>query len=246
LPKVGHGFSVQKNWLPQFTKAFKQLDRESQIDKIPDESDLKGLPLVEVPADSSSSVSDLMAVVVSGDGGWASIDRQIGGVIAKAGIPVVGLNALKYFWSRRTPDEASADLNRIIRFYLNKWQKKRVVLVGYSRGADVMPFMANRLPAELIAKIALVGLLAPERSVDFQFHLTDFIGNPSHKTDLPTKPEVEKLRGTKVLCICGDKESESLCNDLDSTVVEVIRLKGGHHFSGDYESLAKMILDRVK
>lgn len=244
LPKVGHGFSVQKNWLPQFTKAFKQLDRESQIDKIPDESQLKGLPLVEVPADSSAT--DLLAVVISGDGGWASIDRQIGGVLAKAGIPVVGLNALKYFWNRRTPDEASADLNRIIRFYLDKWHKHQVVVVGYSRGADVMPFMVNRLPADLLPKIRLVALLGPERSVDFQFHLTDFLGNPGHKSDLPTRPEVEKLRGTRVLCVCGDKENESLCNDLDSTLAETIRLKGGHHFSGDYESVAKLILDRVR
>lgn len=242
LPKVGHGFSVPRNWMPQFKDAFSKLQRESQIDRVPVESEVKDLPLVEVLPQGTAN--DLLAVIISGDGGWASIDRQIGDEFAGKGVAVVGLNALKYFWTRKTPEEASADLNRIIRFYLNKWNKSSAILVGYSRGADVLPFMANRLSAETLNKVNLVALLAPERMVDFQFHLTDWLGG-SHKTDMPTLPEVQKLKGVKILCFCGSDEKESLCLDLDSTLARTTMLKGGHHFDGDYKSIGENILQEA-
>ncbi|MBV9188539.1 MAG: hypothetical protein JO093_23230, partial [Acidobacteria bacterium] len=59
------------------------------------------LPLVEVPA--SRGNSDTLVVFVSGDGGWAAIDREISKVLADDGMPVAGLNALQYFWTKRTP-----------------------------------------------------------------------------------------------------------------------------------------------
>lgn len=242
LEKVGHGFSVPRNWMPQFKESFARLQREAQIDRIPKETELKDLPLVEVLPQGTAQ--DMLAIIVSGDGGWASIDRQIGDQFAATGVGVVGLNALKYFWTRKTPEEASADLNRIIRFYLDKWKKSSAILVGYSRGADVLPFMTNRLTPETLARVNLLALLAPEKMVDFQFHLTDWLGG-SHKTDMPTLPEVQKLKGLKILCFCGADEKESLCLDLDSTLSKTTVLKGGHHFDGDYEAIGKVIIEEA-
>src|SRR5258708_25693609 len=68
------------------------------------------LPLIEVPATSSttssttSGTSDTLVVFVSGDGGWAAIDKSIARVLAESGMPVVGLHALQYFWPKRPPD----------------------------------------------------------------------------------------------------------------------------------------------
>ena len=74
-------------------------------------------------------------------------------------MPTVGLNSLKYFWKARTPEEATRDVARILRHYLAAWHKERVLLIGYSFGADVLPFVVNRLPAELRAHIVSVSLL---------------------------------------------------------------------------------------
>src|SRR4051812_27433577 len=74
------------------------------------------LPLIEVP--STGGNSDTLVVFVSGDGGWAPIDREIAKVFAANGMPVVGLNALQYFWTKRTPENASRDLRTIINHYL--------------------------------------------------------------------------------------------------------------------------------
>jgi type IV secretory pathway VirJ component len=40
-----------------------------------------------------------MAVMYSGDGGWVGLDRDVAAVLAKAGVPVVGIDSLSYFWS---------------------------------------------------------------------------------------------------------------------------------------------------
>src|SRR5436309_2948688 len=87
------------------------------------------LPLTEVPA--ARGGSDTLVVFVSGDGGWAKIDKSIASILAANGMPVAGLNSLQYFWTKRTPESASRDLQSIVETYLARWQKSRVVLIGY-------------------------------------------------------------------------------------------------------------------
>ena len=111
------------------------------------------LPLVEVPA--TRGASDTLVVFVSGDGGWAAIDKSIAKVLADNGLPVVGLNALQYFWTKRTPDTAARDLQTICDRYLATWKKGRLLFVGYSRGADVLPAMISRLSPELRSIISI-------------------------------------------------------------------------------------------
>src|SRR5579859_6066630 len=99
------------------------------------------LPLVEMPPSRSGSP---LAIVVSGDGGWRALDRDIAKGLHKRGYAVVGLNSRTYFAKRRSPEEASHTLERIIDHFSRAWHTTDVVAVGYSRGAGVLPFMINR------------------------------------------------------------------------------------------------------
>jgi type IV secretory pathway VirJ component len=245
LDKVGHGFSVQRNWLPQLRQEMTAIaNQQTQISPPePTTGEVKGLPLVELPVKDPDN--DILAVIISGDGGWASIDRQMGEYLCSQGVSVVGLNSLKYFWTRRTPDSAALDLQRIITHYLAAWGDRQLILIGYSRGADVLPFMANRLPAEIKAKVRGVALLGLEESVDFQFHLSEWLGGGSNKNDLPVEPEVDKLAGLKVLCFYGEDEEHSICTQLDTMIAQPILLRGGHHFGGEYKTIARIILERL-
>ncbi len=243
LPKVGHGFSVQKNWLPQLRSSFAKLAFSFDTTTATVTPDLIGdLPLIELPVKESKS--DYFALLLSGDGGWAGIDKQLAGYLSSQGIPVVGLNSLKYFWTRRTPDGSGSDLMRIISHYMTAWNKQKVLLIGYSRGADVLPFMANRLPAQMQAQVVGLALLGLEGTVDFQFHLSDWLGG-SESDGLPVKPELEKLRGMNIICVYGVDEKHSLCDSLDDSWVTKVQMKGGHHFGGDYQTIAKEILDKI-
>ncbi|MCX8012455.1 MAG: virulence factor [Desulfobacterota bacterium] len=212
----------------------------TQEQNLQKENSLRGIPLIEVPAKTDSG-DDLLAVILTGDGGWRKIDKEIAEALSYWGIPVVGLNTLKYFWKRRTKEEASLTLDRIIRTYLGKWEKKRVVLVGYCFGADLLPFMANRLPQDTLDKVLLIALLGPGHMVDFKFHPTYWLGGESGGNPQPVLPEVKKLRGKKILCFCGEAENNSLCREMESGLAKIIILPGGHHFGGNYRLIGKII-----
>src|SRR3954452_20810264 len=70
-----------------------------------DSLDVRDLPVVEVPARGDGHT---LAVLLSGDGGWASIDKQIADEMAARGISVVGMNLRSYLGKERTPDETAA------------------------------------------------------------------------------------------------------------------------------------------
>jgi type IV secretory pathway VirJ component len=61
----------------------------------------------------------------------------------------------------------------------------------------------------------------------------------------PILPEVEKLKGTKLICFYGEKETDSLCRDLETRGLKTVVLKGAHHFGGDYDLIAETILREI-
>jgi type IV secretory pathway VirJ component len=242
LPHVGHGFSVRRNWMPQFQAAFARL-AVAPPPPPPLVGDVADLPLVEVPAAGSG---ETFAVIISGDGGWAGIDRSLAEALAPRGIPVVGLDALRYFWTRRTPDGAARDLARIVEHYQAAWQKRRVLLIGYSLGADVLPFLATRLPPALMERTAAIALLGPGHHTAFEFHVTEWLPGGAHNAPYAVLPEVQKLTGTKILCLYGADDTDTICPALDPKAFEVVELPGGHHFGGDYARLATIILQAAR
>jgi type IV secretory pathway VirJ component len=242
LPKVGHGFGVETRWKQPFREAFETLARNTAAAPAVSVPGIADLPLIEL---RSKQASPELAVVVSGDGGWANIDRQIGESLAAAGIPVVGLNSLHYFWKARTPEQASADLARILRYYMSAWKASDIVLVGYSRGADVLPFMVARLPEDLRTRIQLVSLVGLSRRAGFEFHFADFFRR-ENRADRPTVPEIERLRGMRLLCVYGADEEDSACRDLPPDLATSIQLPGGHHFRGAYQQVAGRILQTIR
>jgi type IV secretory pathway VirJ component len=203
-------------------------------------ADITDLPVVTLGA---KVPSDRLAIMITGDGGWRRIDRKITDRLRAAGIPIVGFIASDYYRTRRTPDESACDLERIIRYYRIQWKRNKVMLIGYSRGADVLPFMAARLPADLRAATQLIALLGLEPFIDFKYSPAWSLNAYKHKEPmLAVKPEVEKLRGQNVLCIFGAKEKNSLCHQLDRKAFKIVAEPGGHHFAGKYRDIADVIL----
>jgi type IV secretory pathway VirJ component len=207
-----------------------------------DRADAQGpgdLPLIELPQPVDGG--PVLAIVISGDGGWANIDKDIGNALVEEGVAVVGWNSLRYFWHARTPEVMSADLARVIGHYRAAWNKPRVLLVGFSLGADVLPFMVSRLPPPLRETLAGMVLLSPSRTVDFQFHVSDWLRNvDSHPHD--PAAEIAGIGGLPVLCIYGQEDSEGMCPLIGSRPgTTVIGLPGDHHFDGDYATVTRLV-----
>jgi type IV secretory pathway VirJ component len=135
-------------------------------------SALSDLPLIEIPAGAGATSTDIFAIMLSGDGGWAGLDKEVAAALTNHGIPVIGLDSLRYFWSARTPEGMGSDLSRIITFYSKQLGKPRVMLVGYSQGADVLPFAVNHLTPDARRAVASATIMGMSEHALFEFHMS--------------------------------------------------------------------------
>jgi type IV secretory pathway VirJ component len=241
LTGIAGDYPTSDPWVQRLLAAFDTLVARTSAETLPPPPAALGdLPVIEVPARPGTTPTDAFAVILSGDGGWAGLDKEVADALSAHGIPVVGLDSLRYFWSARTAEGLARDVDHLIRYYLAHLQKKRVLLIGYSQGADVLPFAVNRLPAATRATVALAVLMGMSEHALFEFHVSSWISNDT--TGPRTLPEVNRIDRVPVLCIYGDGDRDSLCPKLDPTRIRVVKLPGGHHFNGDYAGLARVIL----
>ena len=200
------------------------------------------LPLIVVPA-ARGEPSPWFGVFLSGDGGWAKIDRGVSKALAKHNIPIVGWDSLKYFWSPRTPEGAAQDLDRVVRHFSHQWGKTHVLLIGFSQGADALPFMVNRLPAQIHDMVGFTALLGISDNALFEFHLQSWLGNP--RKGIATAPELEQWTGAPYLCLYGERDKDAACEQLTGEEGVAVKMPGGHHFGGSYANIAAQILSRL-
>jgi len=241
LPAVGHGFSVQKNWLPQFRAAYSTLSTPAPA--VVTAPGVEDLPLIEVPATGESSAGQAatrFVLLLSGDGGWAGLDQDVAAQFSGAGVPVVGLDSLRYFWNLRTPEQATRDIGRTIQHYLSTWHRTRVDLVGYSFGADVLPAIYNRLPQSVRANVDSVTLISPSSSATFEIHVADWLPGEADAGS-STLLEVQRMRPARLLCLYGKNDEDAFCPQLPPNESVAVEIGTGHHLSGDAEAIVNRI-----
>jgi len=199
------------------------------------------LPLTEVPTTGKGTY---LAVFLSGDGGWVTVDKEVSKVLAERGIPVVGVNSRAYLWNGKTPEQTGADLARIIAAYRARWQRDSVVIIGYSRGAGIAPFAVNRLPADVRGRVTTVVLIGAEHGAGFHFHLRDLVRTGLAADDVLVLPELRSLGATRVVCFYGADEDDTLCPELAPPAI-VVKMKGGHHLDGEYVTIGQRIVSEI-
>lgn len=211
---------------------------------LPGQNPIPDMPITLVQA-AAGSTSGMMAIAYSGDGGWVGLDRDLAAQIAAAGIPVVGVDSLSYFWSARTPQGAGRDLSHLIKAFSERWNKPRVLLIGYSFGADALPYIVDNMDADARARIAGISLLGLSATADFQFHLTSWL-DLSSSDSLPTIPAITRLKGLSLRCVRGDQETDSACPSIPPGLAQQYVVPGGHHFDRNAPLLARIVLGQRK
>jgi type IV secretory pathway VirJ component len=240
---AGRWIAVEKNWLPRFEAAYEQVTASPGRGATPAlPASVADLPLTVVPA-LPGSPSPWFGIFLSGDGGWVGLDRGVSRELAKHHIPIVGWDSLKYFWSPRTPQGTAQDLDRVVRHYAQEWGRSHVLLIGFSQGADTMPFMVNRLPARTHDMIGLTALLGISDNALFEFHLQNWLGTPSR--GIPTAPELQHWSGAPYLCLYGEGDGDAACAEVTGKEGVAVKMAGGHHFGGGYAEIAAQILSRL-
>lgn len=204
----------------------------------------KSLPVEELPVPDSTS--DVLVIILSGDGGWADLDRDFGTIFQQRGIATLGFDCLKYFWKPRHPAEVAGDLETILTYYLKAWQKKRVVLIGYSFGASWLPLLIDRLPADLQERISLVVLLAPGSYTNIEIKVGDWFRDSRHPGALEVTEAAKALR-RPLLCVYGmEEKDDSICPQLEGKNRRIMPVPGGHHFNHNYAPIEETILKYLK
>lgn len=224
---------------------FSGLGRSAAAQEVVDSGISRPMAVVAVPATDSGG--DVLALFLSGDGGWVGIDKQMARTLAAGGVAVIGVNLKAYLGSRRTPGAVAADVSRVLRQYLAAWDRSRIVVVGYSRGADIAPFLVNRLPRDLKDRVLLVAMLGLGEYAGFHVGFLNLFRKTTNPSDFPVRPELEQLQraGVRMLCIFGTEERESLCRDAPEGLMIKLAKPGGHHFDGDNPALATAVLAQL-
>jgi type IV secretory pathway VirJ component len=212
---------------------------------------LADLPLILVPSRTGESEQEgghadgdrWFGVFLTGDGGWVGLDKGVSTELAKHDIPIIGWDSLKYFWKRRTPEGAARDLDRVLRYYSKVWGRTHVLLIGYSQGADTMPFMINRLPAATHTLVGYTVLLGISDNALWEFHVATWLGSPAK--GIPTAPELDHWSGAPYLCIYGESDADAACAQETGHDGTALKMTGGHHFGGGYDKIADEILSRL-
>ncbi|WP_323981352.1 AcvB/VirJ family lysyl-phosphatidylglycerol hydrolase [Aeromonas media] len=202
------------------------------------------LGLVELPVAQTSSAP--MVVFMSGDGGWAALDKGLSAELQRHGMPVVGWSSLSYYWKKKTPEQATADLVRILSDYQSRWGRQRWLLVGFSFGAEIVPFVINRLPQAYRNSLVGAVMLSPSTASDFEIHVSDMVVHDKAGS-YPTLPEAKAIKSLPLLCVQGAKDDSpvKLCPRLQQPNVTTVTLPGSHHFNDDYGVLYRSIADRL-
>jgi type IV secretory pathway VirJ component len=210
----------------------------------PDDAALD-LPVVE---DIVTPSHDTVAIFYSGDGGWREIDQRISARLNEQGVPVIGVDALRYFWSEKTPEETAADLSSMIAHYRKRLGVSRVVLIGYSFGANILPKVYGLLPEGDRNAVTLLSLLALSHQADFEIVLGSWVGisGPARHGD-PVE-HLATVEAAKIQCVYGLDEEDTACPALEPRVgdgLDLVARPGGHHFDENYELVADRILARI-
>ena len=202
--------------------------------------DSLSIPLIEIPALKTINDMPLM-ICISGDGGWKEFINELCNNFAGKGIPVVGIDALEYFRNYVPPEKVASDVTKLIEIYSKKWHKSKVILLGYSFGASVIPFVANRISGNVKKSVSLVAMLSPDRYADFEFHLSDWF-NKSSKDALPVLPEIKEMKQIRSILIIGEKEDDAFINDIPPGFTKIIKIPGGHHYDHNLKNVVSPIL----
>ncbi len=246
---TGHGFGRPEKWAKDFDESAEAVWRRAEQPPPPApppppaarelEAAYAGLdlPLVFRWVDHPKGY----LLFVSGDGGWAALDQGIAQAVSDAGVAVIGLNSLRYFWREKSPARVSEDLRRLVAPLAGHGLP--VFAGGYSFGASVLPAAVAAWPAAERAALAGLVLVSPDSTATYEIDPLDWVRASRDGGGARVAPALRAM-GLPTLCIAGADEDSGACLDAGAAALaRVVRLPGSHHYRGDYARLGRTVRD---
>lgn len=197
------------------------------------------LPLTIISAPRAENMP--MVLMITGDGGWGRIGRKLSKQFKSEKVPMIALSSWHYFMRKKTPDMTTKAVESILDEYMRQWHKDSFILMGYSFGADVVPFVVNRLPDSLLNHCAGVALFSPGTSTDFKIRILQLLGS-RHQWRYNVVNEIQTMKVVKTLFFFGHKENDFPYEIISRADWQLVYLEGGHHYEKEKADIAKIIL----
>lgn len=185
-----------------------------------------------------------LVVYISGDGGWNNFTSSLETAINKKGYALISLNARSYFWEKKLPTVAARELADYLNRYLAQHSHDQIIFMGYSFGADVLPFILKELPPGLFDKIKGALLLAPSSSTDFEIHLSDMLGIGASR-GMKVVDGINALAIDKIVAVFGADDHDFPLDQIRNHHFSSVSLPGGHHFEGNTEDLVTILQTKL-
>lgn len=197
------------------------------------------LPIFLYP--SALPKSKKLLILLSGDGGWIKFEDDLSQKFAEKGFNTVGFNSRSYFWTQRNPEQTRNDILLLIRKYSSEFNAHEIYLCGYSFGADIIPFIYNRLPWRTKKRVHALELLSPYATTDFRIHLSDLTNLSKDNKNYRVDREVERL-SLQTFCFYGVDESNKALKNIKNSFFHVAELKGEHRYeAGELDRIVSAI-----
>lgn len=200
------------------------------------------LPLVILP--SGRINNQPLIFFISGDGGWSEFDQGVSKYLFENGISIIGLDSRRYFMKEKVPNEVANEIARVVEYYCQLWNCNSFVLLGYSFGACVVPFIADNFSVKLKSQLKGVYCLSPNVTGDFRIHIMDLL-NMGTTEKYNVLEEMKKIKDLNPICIFGDGEDSQEREYFKEAGITVQLLPGEHHYKNNYKAVAEMIYNNL-
>lgn len=185
-----------------------------------------------------------VALYLSGDMGfYAGLGRYVADRLTRRGIPVITENSLRFFRTRRTPEEAGAMIAQGLRRAIALDPNARLLLLGQSFGADIIAPSLPYVPTALRRRIAFIGLIAPGATRQWRASPSAIFSFNEPKEDAATA--ARRLSWAPLLCVHGAEEADSLCPLLHQPNVSRLQLLGGHPLHHNADAVSDALLQAI-
>ncbi|MFT3903126.1 MAG: AcvB/VirJ family lysyl-phosphatidylglycerol hydrolase [Niabella sp.] len=191
----------------------------------------------------ASEAEKPLVFYLTGDGGFNNFSLRLCAGLNKAGYSVCALNTRSYFWNKKTESQAAEDISQLLARQLRPGQTWGCI--GYSFGADVLPFVVDRLSPTIRQTLLQAVLIAPSATTDFEIHLTDLLGS-NNKYSKDVVAAMNKMGALSIATVLSGNEKDFPVQQIRLKNYNNYVMKGNHHFDGNIDEVTALLVKLLK
>lgn len=179
---------------------------------------------------------------ITGDGGFNAFSKGIIKDFQQKGYEIHALNSKQYFWKKKTPEQTTKDVEGYLKERMLQRNNQEIIFIGFSFGADVTPFIYNRLTDDLKKKTGKLFFIGPSKSTDFAVHMKEFFGAEPKGSQLVV-PEINKIHHVPITLILTNAEIKNFPFQHITLKqnYKLLKIATSHHFDGNTKMLTDIL-----